>query len=66
MGVTDAAGRYTCQVIVAATSAMVTPAVAQNDREGLRAVGPQMIEHVRGLWEAGLFGAGTGPAAPVR
>ncbi|MEV4258826.1 TetR/AcrR family transcriptional regulator, partial [Spirillospora sp. NPDC049652] len=31
IGATDEAGRYTCQVIVAATSAMVTPAVAAGD-----------------------------------
>jgi AcrR family transcriptional regulator len=56
MGVTDDAGRFTCQMIVAATSAMVTNAVADNDVAALRAVGPPLIDHVRTLWKAGAFG----------
>lgn len=48
--------RFTCRMIVAATSAMVTPAVAANDPDGLRAIGPPVIDHVRRLWNAGAFG----------
>ncbi|MFB9836838.1 TetR/AcrR family transcriptional regulator [Actinoallomurus acaciae] len=59
MGVTDDAGRFTCQMIVAATSAMVTNAVADNDVAALRAVGPPLIDHVRTLWNAGAFGHQT-------
>ncbi|RFU40698.1 TetR/AcrR family transcriptional regulator [Actinomadura logoneensis] len=56
IGARDEAGRYTCQVIVAATSAMVTPAVAAGDPEALRALGPPLTEHIRRLWHAGMFG----------
>jgi AcrR family transcriptional regulator len=55
MGVRDEAGRFTCQVVVAATSTMVTEPVADNDPEGLRALGPPLIDHVRRLWKAGAF-----------
>ncbi|MBO2455628.1 TetR/AcrR family transcriptional regulator [Actinomadura barringtoniae] len=61
IGVTDEAGRYTCQIIIAATSTMVTRPVAENDPDGLRAIGPPLIEHVRRLWECGAFGEGSGP-----
>ncbi|GAA0337132.1 TetR/AcrR family transcriptional regulator [Actinoallomurus spadix] len=57
MGVTGDAGRFTCQMIVAATSTLVTRAVADNDIEGLRAIGPRVIDHVRTLWQAGAFGS---------
>lgn len=60
MGVRDDEGRFTCKMIVAATSAMVTPPVAEHDLDGLRAVGPPLIDHVRRLWKAGSFGEGTG------
>ncbi|MEV5746955.1 TetR/AcrR family transcriptional regulator [Actinoallomurus sp. NPDC052308] len=59
MGVTDDAGRFTCQMVVAATSTLVTRAVAENDVEGLSALGPQVIDHVRTLWQAGAFGPRT-------
>jgi AcrR family transcriptional regulator len=59
MGVTDKAGRFTCQMIVAATSTLVTKAVADNDVEGLRAIGPPLIDHVRTLWGASAFGQRT-------
>ncbi|MGV9771413.1 TetR/AcrR family transcriptional regulator [Streptosporangium sp. NPDC003464] len=62
LGVTDDQGLLTCRMLVAATSALVTVPVAENDRAGLRAVGPQLIAHVRSLWNCGSFGAGTGPA----
>ncbi|GAB3660416.1 hypothetical protein GCM10027589_22150 [Actinocorallia lasiicapitis] len=56
LGVTDEAGRLACRMLVAATSALVTAAVAENDREELRAVGPQLLQHVRHLWDSGVFG----------
>ncbi|WP_345455648.1 TetR/AcrR family transcriptional regulator [Actinoallomurus oryzae] len=56
MGVTAESGRFTCQMIVTATSTMVTNAVADNDLTALRAVGPPVIDHVRALWKAGAFG----------
>jgi AcrR family transcriptional regulator len=56
MGVTDEAGRFTCQMIVAATSTLATNAVAEGDLEALRGIGPAVIEHVRTLWTAGAFG----------
>lgn len=56
MGVGGEEGRFTCRLIVAATSAMVTPAVAAGDPDGLRAIGPPLIDHVRRLWTTGAFG----------
>ena len=55
MGVTGPAGEYACQVIVAAVSSMVTPAVAAGDMDALRAIGPPIIEHVRLLLRAGVL-----------
>jgi AcrR family transcriptional regulator len=60
MGVTDDAGRFACQLIVAGTSTLVTQAVADNDLEALRAIGPSVIDHVRTLWKAGAFGQQAG------
>ncbi|WP_344955929.1 TetR/AcrR family transcriptional regulator [Actinomadura miaoliensis] len=60
LGVTDEAGRFACHVIVAATSAMVTSAVADNDPDALRALGPRLIAHVRVLWDAGVLAPSTG------
>lgn len=57
IGAEDEAGRYTCQMIVAAVSAMVTPAVAAGDPDALRAIGPPLMEHIRRLWDAGMFDA---------
>jgi AcrR family transcriptional regulator len=56
LGARDDAGRFTCRMIVAATSTLVTNAVAENDVEALRAVGPPLVRNVRTLWEAGAFG----------
>jgi AcrR family transcriptional regulator len=61
MAVTDDAGRFTCQMIVAATATMVTIPVAEGDRDRLRALGPPLIEHVRRLWTAGAFGDRSEP-----
>jgi AcrR family transcriptional regulator len=60
MGVTGEPGRFTCQMIVTATSTMVTNAVADNDLAALRAVGPPVVDHVRTLWKAGAFGPQAG------
>ncbi|MEV5568590.1 TetR family transcriptional regulator [Spirillospora sp. NPDC052269] len=57
IGAEDEAGRYTCQMIVAATSAMVTPAVAAGDTAALRALGAPLMEHIRRLWDKGMFAA---------
>ncbi|NDU73995.1 TetR family transcriptional regulator [Actinomadura sp. DSM 109109] len=55
MGVKGEAGRFACEVVVAAVSSMVTPAVAAGDTEALRAVGPPVIEHVRLLLRSGVM-----------
>ncbi len=62
LGVTDERGLLACRMVVAALQTLVTIPVAENDRETLRAVGPQMVAHVRSLWNSGAFGEGTGPA----
>jgi AcrR family transcriptional regulator len=49
------AGRFACQVIISATSTMVTGPLVADDLTALRAVGPPLIEHVRLLWESGVF-----------
>ncbi|MGI5323967.1 TetR/AcrR family transcriptional regulator [Actinomadura nitritigenes] len=63
LGARDEAGRFTCRMIVAATSTLVTNAVAENDLEALRAVGPPLVRNVRTLWEAGAFGRHPVPDA---
>ncbi|WP_433337379.1 TetR/AcrR family transcriptional regulator [Spirillospora sp. CA-294931] len=55
LGARSEEGRFACRTVVAATSAMVTAPVARNDREGLLAVGPPLIAHVRRLWAAGVL-----------
>ncbi|WP_026413924.1 TetR/AcrR family transcriptional regulator [Actinomadura oligospora] len=57
IGARDDAGRYTCQMIVAATSAMVTPAVAEGDPDALRALGAPLMAHIGRLWDKGMFDA---------
>lgn len=64
LGARDEAGRFTCRMIVAATSTLVTNAVADNDLAALRAVGPPLVRNVRTLWEAGAFGHHPVPDAP--
>lgn len=60
--VTDEVGRFTCQVIIAATSTMVTKPVAENDPSALPELGPPLIDHVRRLWAAGAFGEQPAPS----
>ncbi|MEV0660093.1 TetR/AcrR family transcriptional regulator [Actinomadura luteofluorescens] len=55
MGVTGDAGRFACEVIVAAVSSMVTPAVAAGDMKALRAIRAPVIEHVRLLLRSGVM-----------
>ncbi|MCD0447877.1 TetR/AcrR family transcriptional regulator [Actinocorallia sp. API 0066] len=58
-GLTDARGMLTCRMLVAATNALATSAVAANDPDGLLALRPQLVEHVRALWECGALSART-------
>ena len=60
LGARSDAGRLTCQVLVAAVSAMVTGPLVAGDVEALRALGPRILDHVRRLDAAGMFG----PARP--
>ncbi|ROO91038.1 TetR family transcriptional regulator [Actinocorallia herbida] len=62
LGVTDAQGLRTCRMLV---STMITQAgapIAENDIEGLRAIRPDLMAFLHDLWNAGLFGKGTGPS----
>lgn len=56
LGARSDAGRFTCQVLVAAVSAMVTGPLVADDLAALRALGPQILEHARRLDAGGLFG----------
>ncbi|HEX2312125.1 MAG TPA: TetR/AcrR family transcriptional regulator [Thermomonospora sp.] len=60
LGVTDERGVLACRMVTAAVISLIAVPVAANDRAALRAVRPQVIAHVRALWECGAFGAGTG------
>ena len=51
------AGRFTCQLIVSAVSAIVAVPLVTNDVDALRALAPQLVDHVRRAWDAGLFGS---------
>ena len=48
--------RFACRVVVAALATMVTGPLVAGDASALRALGPQMVAHVRALFEAGLLG----------
>ncbi|GGV01282.1 hypothetical protein GCM10010182_18460 [Actinomadura cremea] len=61
LGATDDGGRFTCRMVVSAICAMAAPPLARQDVDALHAVGPALVAHVRRLWDAGAFGAGTGP-----
>lgn len=62
LGVTDERGLPACRMLVAASIALVSGSIAENDIEGLRAVRPELTAFLRSLWNAGAFGAGTGPS----
>ncbi|WP_116023186.1 TetR/AcrR family transcriptional regulator [Thermomonospora umbrina] len=66
MGATGQAGRFTCQMIVAAMSTMVTGPAADNDPDRLRTVGPLLVEHVRRLWALGAFTEPDGEGSTPR
>lgn len=55
MGVTGPKGRFTCVMFVMAVASKVSEPVAAGDREAIRALAPELIAHVRGLWAAGAF-----------
>lgn len=62
LGATEERGLSVCRMLIAASIAMVSGPIAENDIEGLRAVRPELMEFVSSLWNAGMFGAGTGPS----
>jgi AcrR family transcriptional regulator len=62
-GVVTESGRFACQMVVAATSVMVTGPLVADDLDGLRAVGPPLVEHVRGLWDGGMFSRDAAPGS---
>lgn len=49
------AARFTCQVLVAAVSAMVTGPLVAGDLDALRALAPPILDHVRRLDASGMF-----------
>lgn len=55
LGAKSDEGRFACRTIVAATSAMLTGPLVSGDMDELRAIGPQMVAHVRALHDAGLL-----------
>ena len=55
LGVRSEAGRFTCQMLVAAVSAMVTGPLAAGDLDALRALAPPILDHVRRLDASGMF-----------
>jgi len=50
-------GRFACQVLVAAISAMVTGPLVTGDPAALRVLSPRVVAHARRLHEAGVFSA---------
>lgn len=51
-------GRFACELIVSAVSAMVTVPLVADDLDGLRALGPPLVAHLRRAWESGAFAHG--------
>lgn len=47
--------RFTCQVLVAAVSSLVTAPLVADDVAAIRALRPKVVDHVRGLAAAGLL-----------
>jgi AcrR family transcriptional regulator len=60
LGAATETGRFACRACVAAASALVTAPVADGDREALHALSEPLLNHVRALWDAGIF-TGTAP-----
>lgn len=59
------ADRFACHVLVTAVGAMVTGPLVAGDVDALRSLGPPLVEHLRRLDDAGLFGRGR-QAGPTR
>lgn len=55
LGAESDGARFACRTVVAATSSMLTGPLVSGDMDALRAIGPQMVEHVRQLRQAGLL-----------
>lgn len=49
-------GRFACRMIVAAVSAMVVGPLVSGELDELNALAPAVTEHVRLLWNGGVFG----------
>ncbi|MFE2582072.1 TetR/AcrR family transcriptional regulator [Streptomyces sp. NPDC059378] len=56
LGVEDTEGRLLCRMILAATTALATSAVADGDQGQLDSAGVELNQYVRRLWDAGLLG----------
>ena len=52
--------RAAARIVVAAVASLVVPALVADDLDGLRAIGPMVLDHVAELDRAGVFGAGGG------
>ncbi|MFG2951823.1 TetR/AcrR family transcriptional regulator [Streptomyces adustus] len=57
LGAGDAEGRRVCRMILAATTALATSAVADTDLDQLEAAGKELKAYARRLREAGLLGS---------
>ncbi|WP_431899560.1 TetR/AcrR family transcriptional regulator [Nonomuraea sp. bgisy101] len=55
LGATTEGGRFTSQMIVAATATMVSGPLIDGDHEALRSLGSRLAAHVRDLKAAGLL-----------
>jgi AcrR family transcriptional regulator len=55
MKVTGPRGADTCTMFIAAVSSRVTEPVAADDQDAIRALAPEFVAHVRGLWDMGAF-----------
>ncbi|MFK0155114.1 TetR/AcrR family transcriptional regulator [Streptomyces sp. NPDC090499] len=64
LGVTDPEGLLACRMILAATTALATSAVADGDQGQLDAAAVELNRYVRQLWDAGLLGPRPRPTAP--
>ena len=58
LGAESPEARFTCQTLVAAVGAMVTGPLVDGDVRALADLGAPIIEHVRRLHAAGMFGDG--------
>ncbi len=51
-------GRAAARMVIAAVASLVVPALVAEDLDGLRAIGPMVLDHVAELERAGVFGPG--------